>query len=166
MNLYQVEPLLREGLTTINNLKSLDFQALTLKDVVTLIGLTYSGCKGLVALWQLWKAVQQHGLSKVMRPDLKNKYGRWAGALELLPSVTSNLSQNYCHICSFDLFCSNVTVVTGCSRGVGAAYVAELAACCLNVVLISRPNPKLAEFAAKIGAERFLSLWLERNHSI
>ena len=57
-------------------------------------------------------------------------------------------------------FCLNV-VVTGCSRGVGAAYVAELAACGLNIVLVSRENPKLEEFAAKIGTfPSFLHIYM------
>lgn len=79
LSLYQIEPLLREGITTFNNLRSLDFKALTVKDIVTLVGLCYTGCKGIAFGWQLWKAVKQHGLSKVMRPNLKKKYGRWAG---------------------------------------------------------------------------------------
>ena len=46
LSLYQLEPLLREGITTINNVRSLDFKALTLKDVVTLVGLVYTAGKG------------------------------------------------------------------------------------------------------------------------
>ena len=79
LSLYQIEPLLRDGITTINNLRALDFKALTLKDVVTLVGLVYTAGKGVAIAWQLWKAVRQHGLSKVMRPNLKRKYGEWAG---------------------------------------------------------------------------------------
>ena len=79
LSLYQLEPLLREGITTINNVRSLDFKALTLKDIVTLVGLVYTAGKSVAIAWQLWKAVRQHGLSKVMRPNLKRKYGEWAG---------------------------------------------------------------------------------------
>lgn len=50
-----------------------------------------------------------------------------------------------------EIFVFIFTVVTGCKRGVGSAYVRELAACGLNVVLISRPYPRLMEFADKIG---------------
>ena len=83
ISLHQLEPLVREGLTTINNLRSLDFKALTLKDVVTLVGLVYTAGKGVVMGWQLWQAVRQHGLSKVMRPNLKKKYGEWAGIMNI-----------------------------------------------------------------------------------
>ena len=79
MSLQQLEPLLREALTTINNLRSLDTKNLTLKDVITLVGLAYTGCKGLYMGWQVWRAFKQHGISKVMRPNLKKKYGPWAG---------------------------------------------------------------------------------------
>ncbi len=56
---------------------------------------------------------------------------------------------------SYDFLSLVNLVVTGCSRGVGAAYVAELAACGLNIVLVSRENPKLQEFAEKIGTFYF-----------
>jgi len=47
-------------------------------------------------------------------------------------------------------------IVTGATDGIGRAYVEELAALGLNVVLISRSPYKLQNVASEIGKEKFL----------
>jgi len=44
-----------------------------------------------------------------------------------------------------------VSVVTGCTRGIGQVYVDELAQRKMDIVLIGRSLPALKEMAAKVG---------------
>ncbi len=50
-----------------------------------------------------------------------------------------------------------VSVVTGCTRGIGQVYVDELAQRKLDIVLIGRSLPVLKEMAAKVGKLFFYS---------
>ena len=64
---------------TLQTLLAMDFKNLTLKDYVTIIGFVYTAGKSVYALYAMVKVVKIHGVSKVMRPNLKKKYGEWAG---------------------------------------------------------------------------------------
>jgi 17beta-estradiol 17-dehydrogenase / very-long-chain 3-oxoacyl-CoA reductase len=43
------------------------------------------------------------------------------------------------------------SVVTGCTRGIGQAYVDELAKRKMDIILIGRSLPALKEMAANVG---------------
>ena len=47
-----------------------------------------------------------------------------------------------------------LTVVTGCTRGLGRAYVDELAAAGLNIILLARAEEQLKEISEEIGNVR------------
>ena len=72
---------------TLQSLLEMDFKSMTLKDYVTLVGFAYTAGKTLYAVWGMLRVVKVHGVSKVMRPNLKKKFGEWAGEWKTLRHV-------------------------------------------------------------------------------
>lgn len=77
--LEMIQKLWREVCPTLETLLQMDFKNMTLKDYVTLVGFAYTAGKTLYAVYGMARVVKVHGVSKVMRPNLKRKFGEWAG---------------------------------------------------------------------------------------
>lgn len=65
--------------------------------------------------------------------------------------TTSTASFSFCLLSTYYYFCLAVSVVTGCTGGIGEAFCSELAACGVNVVLVSRNILRLQEVSSNLG---------------
>ena len=107
------------------------------RDALLLVGLYYSGKKLLDLTYQGYTAIKVFWISRLFSPpDLSVKYGKWAG------------NRHFAKLNILNLVC--ISVVTGCTAGIGEEYAYELARRKMNVILISRNINKLNKVAAHI----------------
>ena len=124
------------------------------RDALVVIGLFYVTKKVIGLTSDVLRAVRVFGLSRLWSPDFRKKYGQWAGIIVQL-SLIYFPRMDFRSSSKMKLFMTGilnfVSVVTGCTRGIGQVYVDELAQRKMDIVLIGRSLPALKEIAAKVG---------------
>lgn len=78
-----LETIIREAGNIFKSLRTLDLKNLNVRDALTLIGLGFTGLKGLYMTWQVYHTVKEFGISRLSKPNLVKKYGEWAGMVLL-----------------------------------------------------------------------------------